>query len=170
MKQCTKCNETKPLTEFHTYKRTKDGKQYRCKSCAKVARKAYYKANKTTALIRNKAWSGVNKTSITASSEKYRQANKGAYTAYTTAYRARKLQATPSWADMNVVKLIYLEAQSKNLHVDHIIPLNSSIVCGLHCEDNLQLLTPFDNRVKSNKHTPQYPLSVEVVSSQSGSV
>lgn len=35
MKTCTKCGETKELTEFHRNKRSKDGRGTRCKSCSK---------------------------------------------------------------------------------------------------------------------------------------
>ncbi len=33
MKQCTKCNEIKPLTEFHNDKSKRDGLRERCKDC-----------------------------------------------------------------------------------------------------------------------------------------
>ena len=42
----------------------------------------------------------------------------------------------------------------KNLTVDHIIPLKHPLVCGLHVEGNLQLLTLSENARKSNKFTP----------------
>lgn len=41
MKLCTKCGLTKELEEFHRYKRTKDGRAYRCILCDTVARKSY---------------------------------------------------------------------------------------------------------------------------------
>lgn len=71
--------------------------------------------------------------------------------------RALKLKATPSWANHTTIKLIYKTAKDMEkrsgikYHVDHIIPLRSKIVCGLHCENNLQILTADDNRKKYNK-------------------
>lgn len=37
MKTCSKCNQDKPLTEFHKQTRSKDGHQPACKSCMNVA-------------------------------------------------------------------------------------------------------------------------------------
>jgi 5-methylcytosine-specific restriction endonuclease McrA len=70
--------------------------------------------------------------------------------------RARRVRlATPPWVDMNAVKAIYIEAARTGMAVDHIIPLNSPIVCGLHVENNLQLLTKRQNSSKGNKFTPE---------------
>ena len=40
-KRCTKCKQTKPLSEFSKQRRTKDGLKYWCKSCVKACQKAY---------------------------------------------------------------------------------------------------------------------------------
>lgn len=42
-KQCSKCKEVKPLTEFNNQKRNKDGKCGRCKKCVGVYLSKWYR-------------------------------------------------------------------------------------------------------------------------------
>ena len=61
------------------------------------------------------------------------------------------MQACPAWANKQDILDVYKEAQYFKLEVDHIIPLNNPLVCGLHVWDNLQLLSRSENARKSNK-------------------
>ena len=73
------------------------------------------------------------------------------------ARKAAKIMATPKWADRQLMRDMYMEAEYFELTVDHIVPLNSPLVCGLHWEGNLQLLPLRENIVKSNKIWPDMP-------------
>lgn len=64
---------------------------------------------------------------------------------------SQKLQATPAWANPTLIESFYRMAEVFGLHVDHIVPLRSKLICGLHVEHNLQLLTPLENSRKGNK-------------------
>ena len=64
--------------------------------------------------------------------------------------RAKKRKATPPWADLERIKEIY-KNRPDGCHVDHIVPLVSPVVCGLHCEANLQYLPAKENMSKKNK-------------------
>ena len=71
-------------------------------------------------------------------------------------HRANKSNATPQWADLDKIKKIYAECND-GYHVDHIVPINSKLVCGLHCEFNLQYLGALENIVKGNRYWPDMP-------------
>ncbi len=70
---------------------------------------------------------------------------------------AAKRNATPSWVDMERVREFYeraaflTQATGVRHEVDHIYPLQGELVCGLHCEANLQILTKSENIRKSNR-------------------
>lgn len=78
-------------------------------------------------------------------------AQKARHAAHQSLRTRHLLHAQPAWADRQAINDIYLEAQQKCMHVDHIIPLKGKTVCGLHVENNLQLLPPRENLRKRNK-------------------
>jgi hypothetical protein len=72
----------------------------------------------------------------------------------------RKLGATPAWLDDDqkwIIEQIYDLAQERTKlmgikwHVDHIVPLRSKVVCGLHVPWNLQVITASENCSKRNR-------------------
>jgi hypothetical protein len=62
--------------------------------------------------------------------------------------------ATPSWADPAAIRAIYSKAAAVGAQVDHIVPIVNDLVCGLHCESNLQLLGGPANASKGNRWWP----------------
>lgn len=76
---------------------------------------------------------------------------------YSTEKQKRIKMATPGWANKEAIKNLYKEAIQLTLstgikhEVDHIVPLTNNIVCGLHVEHNLQVISLEDNRTKYNK-------------------
>lgn len=69
----------------------------------------------------------------------------------TVSYRkARKLQATPGWADSNAIELIYAEARrlSEETGVTHEVD---------HIPANLRPLPASHNRSKGNRYWPGHP-------------
>ena len=98
-----------------------------------------------------------------AHSKKWARENPGWISAYVSKRRALKLQAIPRWADMDAIEQIYVARRAAQelfeipVHVDHIVPLVSKRVCGLHCEANLRLLPGVENQAKSNRAWPDMP-------------
>lgn len=73
---------------------------------------------------------------------------------------AKKVGATPVWADKNAILAFYKEAARLTAEtgirhqVDHIVPIMSRRVCGLHVHHNLQILDRISNIKKGNRHWP----------------
>ena len=72
--------------------------------------------------------------------------------------KAHKLRSTPTWFDEEIVQLIYLTAHDIGEQVDHIIPLISDKVCGLHVQNNMQIIPAEINLKNSNTWWPQMPV------------
>lgn len=96
-----------------------------------------------------------------ASAEYYRRTyeqKKPQYNAKAKVRWAAKLQATASWANKFFMEEAYALAalRTKMLgspwEVDHIVPLRSKTVCGLHVESNLRVIPKSINRSKGNKY------------------
>lgn len=72
----------------------------------------------------------------------------------------------PAWANRDEIGLIYAlcrfltQATGIEHHVDHIIPLRGRMVCGLHVESNLRIVTADENRSKHNKFEDDYAFPV----------
>lgn len=84
--------------------------------------------------------------------KKYSKTDKGRLSRLysTNKRRSARLNANVAWTDHERIKEIYKNCP-KGYHVDHIIPLQSKIVCGLHVENNLQYLTAKENISKGNR-------------------
>lgn len=75
-KTCTKCKETKPVSEFHKRRDSKDGLVYRCKSCASAARARYREENREKIRERDKAYYEKNRDRIRIVSARRQKANR----------------------------------------------------------------------------------------------
>ena len=95
-----------------------------------------------------------------ATVQKYTVANKIALNEKVMRRNATKIKATPSWFNASIAQAIYSLAQNKSRdlgvehQVDHIVPLNSKFVCGLHVQHNLQVVSATENKSKGNRWWP----------------
>ena len=109
------------------------------------------------------AYRSAHKDKIRGIQTKYREANSAYYVEKCAERYAKKTRATPAWANRFFIQEIYrlAELRTKMLgyswHVDHIVPLRSKIVCGLHVEHNLQVIPGVENMKKHNSYWPDMP-------------
>ena len=71
--------------------------------------------------------------------------------------RKRAIAASPDWGDRDKMRVVYKKAKEWGFQVDHVVPLQHPLVCGLHVWHNLQLLDQNMNLKKRNSHWPDQP-------------
>lgn len=84
----------------------------------------------------------------------------------TKARRRKHREATPSWLtreqkgqirELYKIAITMTKTTGEQYVVDHIIPLRSEVVCGLHVPWNLRVITQEENLLKSNKLIDSHP-------------
>ena len=180
-KTCSRCKETKHITLFSRNKARADGIHHHCKVCASQyktnpdKRKAYFKRynaehsekihayreahrEKMKAYCKNR-WLE-KRTELLEYKKQHYLKNKAVYIARNAKRHTSKMQRTPKWltaTDIFEIESIYAYAAALNTiglryHVDHIIPLQGTIVSGLHIPENLQVISAWDNISKGNRY------------------
>lgn len=176
MKCCTKCKKEKPLEDFSFQEKGKYGVTSICKPCSsergknwrlnnlersKENAKKYQLANKERQTAYSKEWREKHSDRIKVVAALWTASNLEKKAAATARRRAAKICASPSWALAKDIKPFYVLAASMTKKyrikttVDHVVPLQSPLVCGLHCAANLSIQTDSLNKRKGNLWWPQ---------------
>jgi hypothetical protein len=178
MKTCSSCKNEKPLSEFHKDKSKRLGVSSSCKVCATSRSNRWYDENKVYFLEksrvqyslnpskwnqRSKLWREKNTETKRTTDKAWREENKEAVRANKARRKAIKRSRSIPYCD-EMLKLIEIEAHDLAIkreaatgfkwHVDHIVPLISRFVCGLHNECNLAVIPAKQNIIKGNRHWP----------------
>jgi hypothetical protein len=152
--------------------------EYRQKNAAqkKARDRKWYRNNRDLVLARNQtpavraarkaaktSWDAANKDHNREKRRQWTEDNRGRANGYVKARRAAKLCATPAWRNDFFIEEAYDLAVLRTKvmgfpwHVDHIVPLRSKLVCGLHVEHNLAVIPALHNFSKGNRHWPDMP-------------
>lgn len=160
MKHCSLCRLTKPVAEFAKCAKSGDGRQAYCKQCSRVKNAEYRRINREILNGGHRERASRERDLRKIASADWAKRNRSLVAQQAAKRRAATRNATPKWANMFFIKEAYRLAEMRTIltgidwHVDHIVPLSSSRVCGLHCEYNLAVIPAKVNIFKSNRHWP----------------
>lgn len=165
---CTRCKIEKEEAAFPKAINRKSGLSAWCRACHKSYRKEnreairakqidYRAKNPEYIASLNSDWMKRNAEHQKKMKRKYRSEKPHVQASLNAKYRASLKRATPSWADPKAIERLYEQAACLTRetgivhHVDHIYPLQSKIMCGLHVETNLRVIPAEINQAKGNR-------------------
>lgn len=172
MKTCKRCQQNKPASAFRPDPRYRDGLGSWCASCHRERSSEWAKENRERLTRKAAEWRAANprkaaeialrssrktKDKRAEYAAKWTRENRDKRRAASAKRKSLKLKAVPPWADLEAIREFY-EAAPAGHQVDHVVPLNSRLVCGLHCEANLQYLPSSENQSKRNFYWPDMPI------------
>lgn len=126
-----------------------------CRECHRLRSKEYAVNNQEENKERIKRPQDLEKKRAAVRAWKKKYPEKSA--ASTAARDKRVRDATPAWASREAIKEVYARARLLTVTtgikhvVDHLVPVRSPLVCGLHVEFNLEAIPEGDNLSKSNR-------------------
>lgn len=163
VKECKECQLPKPASEFRRNKSSLDGLRHECKECRYSTDKNYRKDNQKKIKLSKKQYSIDNRELLNKKSvEKYHSDPK--YRMKRNFYEQARRESQPHWAliykaewgEIYNTRLELEEITGLKHHIDHIIPVIHSKVCGLSVPWNYQVLPQSENVRKSNKFDGTY--------------
>jgi hypothetical protein len=171
-KVCSGCKVCHPASEFHKNAACPGGLAAYCKPCMvevcvrlRATRRAATTRNHKSDPVRLAAWRkkyyDAHRAARVENANRWQRENPGLANAKVRLRQVNKLRATPSWADLEFIELLYVETSDLSrrevrgvFHIDHVVPLKSNRVCGLHTEENLRAIPAKANMSKSNRFWP----------------
>lgn len=139
----------------HEAPRSKNGT---CTECTRLAARKWHQDHPDASRAMHSRWRKQNPDMVAAQRERRRQNN--AVSAWTAKRRAALMQRTPSWADIEQIKIVYdraeqMRASGVEVDVDHVYPLQGELVSGLHVHENLMIIPSAENAKKHNRVPPE---------------
>ena len=176
-KICKKCKVEKTIGDFYKHSGMSDGHLNTCIDCRKEYSAEYRSNNKDkNRILRQKwaednrekdrgykkKWKIKNKEFVLKSKSEYAKNNRSKYNLWTNNYRASKKNATVEltefeelWmAEIYDLAKLKTDLYSDKYEVDHIVPIVSEDVCGLHTPYNLAVIKKSLNQSKGNRYWP----------------
>lgn len=170
-KRCTKCGQTKLLTEFSKNSEHSDGLASNCRKCVYENEKKWKKKNPEKVSARQKRWRDANRESQIVRCKEWRDNNQAYTKEYDKEYRQthkqerailqrnRKARERQSGVKITAQEWVNLKDKYGNkclccgrndtvLAMDHVVPLSKG---GIHSIDNIQPLCKSCNSHKSDK-------------------